>query len=79
VAFAVTKGLHADGTHCSPAAAQTRQLWSAGRSRLPRYRVDIAIEVRLALQLTEEIKNFDALPKVTRHTGGFLGLAHLDR
>jgi transposase len=41
------------------AAAQTLQLWSEGELDYPDLAEDIAIEARLALQLTEEIKELD--------------------
>ena len=41
------------------AANQTLQLWSGGELDYPDLAEDIAIEARLALQLTEEIKDLD--------------------
>jgi transposase len=41
------------------AANQTLELWSGGELDYPDLAEDIAIEARLALQLTEEIKDLD--------------------
>src|SRR5688500_16665957 len=41
------------------AAQETLQLWSGGELDYPDLAEDIAIEARLALQLTEEIKDLD--------------------
>jgi transposase len=63
--------LHADALLA--AADQTLELWSGGELDYPDLAEDIAIEARLALQLTEEIKDLDErttlLPRETDPIG----------
>ena len=45
------------------AANETLELWAGGELDYPDLAEDIAIEARLALQLTEEIKDLDERPR----------------
>jgi transposase len=49
------------------AAAETLQLWAGGELDYPDLAEDIAIEARLALQLTEEIKDLDERTALLLH------------
>lgn len=53
------RGANQMGDAILAAAAETLELWAGGELDYPDLAEDIAIEARLALQLTEEIKDLD--------------------